>query len=101
MAKTSSVQRNEKRKRLVKQTGARRARLKAIIKDRELPPEERFQAVLALSEMPRNGSKDRVRNRCALTGRSRGYFRQFNLCRNKLRELASLGELPGVTKSSW
>jgi len=101
MAKTSSVERNNKRKRLVKQTAGRRARLKEIIKNRDLPPEERFQAVLTLSEMPRNGAKDRVRNRCALTGRSRGYFRQFNLSRNKLRELASHGELPGVTKSSW
>lgn len=101
MAKTSAIQRNEKRKRLTKSGAARRAKLKATIKDRDIAPEERFQAVLALAEMPRNGAKDRVRNRCALTGRPRGYFRQFNLCRNKLRELASLGELPGVTKSSW
>jgi small subunit ribosomal protein S14 len=101
MAKKSAIERNEKRKRLVKSTAGRRARLKAIIQDKDIAPEDRFQAVLALAEMPRNGAKDRVRNRCALTGRSRGYYRQFNLCRNQLRELASLGELPGVTKSSW
>jgi small subunit ribosomal protein S14 len=101
MAKTSSVERNDKRKRMVKQHAARRARLKETIKNRELPPEDRFQAVLSLAEMPRNGAKTRIRSRCALTGRSRAVYRKFNLSRNKLRELASRGELPGVTKSSW
>ena len=101
MAKTSSVERNEKRKRLVKKHEGRRARLKAIVRNRDLPPEERFQAVLTLAEVPRNSAKDRVRNRCVLTGRSRAVYRKFNLSRNKLRELASRGELPGVTKSSW
>lgn len=101
MAKVSSTERNEKRKRLVKQNAGRRARLKDIISNRDLPPEERFQAVLSLAEMPRNSAKTRVRNRCALTGRSRAYHRKFNLSRNMLRELASRGELPGVTKSSW
>jgi small subunit ribosomal protein S14 len=101
MAKTCSVERNKKRERMTKNHAARRARLKDIVKDRDVAPEDRFQAMLTLAEMPRNGAKTRIRNRCALTGRSRGYFRKFNLCRNKLRELASLGELPGVTKSSW
>lgn len=101
MAKTCSINRNEKRKKLTKQHSARRAKLKAIVSDRDLPPEERFQAVLKLAEMPRNGTKIRVRNRCELTGRPRSYHRKFKLCRNVLRELAQLGELPGVTKSSW
>lgn len=101
MAKTCSVNRNEKRRKMVKSCAARRAKLKAIIKDRKLPPEQRFEAVLKLAEMPRNGSKTRVRNRCELTGRSRGVFRKFRLSRNKLRELAQRGELPGVVKSSW
>ncbi len=101
MAKTSSIERNKKRERLTKQYAGRRARLKAIVKDRDLPPEDRFQAMLTLAETPRNSAKTRIRNRCALTGRSRGFFRKFNLSRNKLRELASHGELPGVTKSSW
>ena len=101
MAKTCSINRNEKRKKLTKQHSARRAKLKAIVSDRDLPPEERFQAVLKLAEMPRNGAKIRTRNRCELTGRPRSYHRKFKLCRNVLRELAQLGELPGVTKSSW
>jgi len=101
MAKSCSVERNDKRVRLVKKYAGKRAKLKAIINDREAPMEERFQAVLKLAEMPRNSAKNRVRNRCALTGRPRGHFRKFRLCRNKLRELASHGELPGITKSSW
>ncbi|MAH05360.1 MAG: 30S ribosomal protein S14 [Pseudomonadota bacterium] len=101
MAKVSAVQRDLKRRKLVKQTANRRAKLKAVIKNKELPMEERFQAVLKLADMPRNGAKDRVRNRCALTGRPRGHHRKFNISRVALRELASRGELPGVTKSSW
>lgn len=101
MAKTCSINRNNKRKTLTKQHAARRAKLKAIISDREQPPEDRFQAVLKLAEMPRNGAKIRVRNRCELTGRPRAHHRKFKLCRNVIRELAQLGELPGVTKSSW
>jgi small subunit ribosomal protein S14 len=101
MAKTCSVERNDKRRRMAKRDAGKRAKLKAIISDRDAPMEERFQAVLKLAEMPRNGAKIRVRNRCALTGRTRGHHRKFRLCRNKLRELASKGELPGVTKSSW
>lgn len=101
MAKTSMIERNNKRRSLVKAHAAKRAKLKAAIRNFKLPAEDRFQAVMALAEMPRNSSKTRVRNRCALTGRPRGHFRKFNLSRNALRKLASLGELPGVTKSSW
>ncbi len=101
MAKICSVNRNEKRRKLVKRYAATRAKLKALIKDEKAPAEDRFQAVLKLAEMPRNSSKVRVRNRCALTGRPRGHHRKFNLSRNALRLLASRGELPGVTKSSW
>jgi len=101
MAKTCSINRNNKRKKLTKQHAARRAKLKAIISDRDQPPEDRFQAVLKLAEMPRNGAKIRVRNRCEITGRPRAHHRKFKLCRNVIRELAQLGELPGVTKSSW
>lgn len=101
MAKVSAVNRDLKRRRLVKKHAARRAKLKAVIADRNASVEERFQAVLKLAQLPRNSSKVRVRNRCALTGRPRGNFRKFQLSRNALRELASHGELPGVTKSSW
>lgn len=101
MAKTSSVKRNDKRRRMAKQYANRRAKLKAIIQDRELPMEERFQATLKLAEVPRNSAKNRIRNRCVLTGRSRSVSRKFRLGRSKLRELASRGELPGVTKASW
>ena len=101
MAKTSMIERDKKCRALVKSCATKRAKLKALIRNSKLAAEERFQAVLTLAEMPRNSSKTRVRNRCALTGRPRGHFRKFNLSRNALRKLASLGELPGVTKSSW
>lgn len=101
MAKSCSINRNNKRIKLTKQHAARRAKLKAIVNNRELPPEERFQAVLKLAEMPRNGAKIRVRNRCELTGRPRAHHRKFKLCRNVIRELAQVGALPGVVKSSW
>ena len=101
MAKTSMVERDQKRTRLVKKYAAKRAKLKAIIKDQSVPADERFQATLQLAKLPRNSSKVRQRNRCALTGRPHGYYRKFNLSRIALRDLASRGELPGVTKSSW
>lgn len=101
MAKVSAVNRDNKRRKLVKSKAERRAKLKALIRDRNQPMEDRFMAVLQLAEMPRNSSKTRVRNRCAITGRPRGHHRKFNLCRVVLRDLASKGELPGVTKSSW
>lgn len=101
MAKVCMIERDQKRRRMVKSLANKRAALKAIIKDRTISPEERFQATLKLAELPRNSSKTRIRNRCALTGRPRGYFRKMNLSRIALRDLASRGELPGVTKSSW
>jgi len=97
----SSVERNKKRERMAKQQLGKRARLKAIVMNRETSLEDRFEASLKLAEMPRNGAKVRVRLRCSLTGRSRGNYRKFQLCRNKLRELASLGQIPGMVKSSW
>lgn len=101
MAKSSSVERNQKRERLVKKYAKKRAELKAIIYNKDASLEDRFGASLKLAELPRNSSKIRVRNRCNLTGRPRGYFRKFGISRIALRDLASHGELPGVTKSSW
>ncbi len=101
MAKTSSVEKNNRRRRLSAQHAAKRKRLKEIASDLKLPAEERFKARIKLAEMPRNGSPTRIRNRCELTGRARGYYRKLKLCRNQLRELASQGMIPGMTKSSW
>jgi len=101
MAKKSAVERNKKRKRMTGKFASRRASLKTVINDRDLPPEDRFAAQLKLSKMPRNGSKTRIRNRCEMTGRPRGFYRKFKLSRIALRDLASLGLIPGVTKSSW
>lgn len=101
MAKVSAVQRDLKRRRLVKKYANKRAKLRTIIRNKENSPEERFEAMLKLAELPRNSAPVRVRNRCALTGRPRAFHRKFHLSRNMLRKLASYGELPGVTKSSW
>jgi small subunit ribosomal protein S14 len=101
MAKTSTVERNIKRRRMVKSAATKRAKLKAIIKDRDTTDEERFAAVVKLSEVPRNSSKVRIRNRCELTGRPRATYRKFKMARNKLREYASKGMIPGMVKSSW
>jgi small subunit ribosomal protein S14 len=101
MAKTCILERDQKRRRLVKQKASKRAKLKAIIKNKDLSAEDRFMAVLKLAEMPRNSSKVRVKNRCSVSGRPRAYYRKFNMSRIALRDLASRGELPGVTKSSW
>jgi small subunit ribosomal protein S14 len=101
MAKTSSVERNKKRERLAKQYANRRAKLKAVIQDQETTVEDRFEAVLKLAELPRNSSPTRVRLRCAVTGRSRGNYRKFKLCRIQLRELGHRGQIPGMVKSSW
>jgi small subunit ribosomal protein S14 len=101
VAKKSSIEKNARRIKLVKSIAGRRTRLKAIAIDRTAAPEERFSAQLKLAELPRNGSKTRVRNRCALTGRPRGYYRKFKLSRIALRELASSGQIPGMVKSSW
>ncbi len=101
MAKVSMIERDKKRRKLVEKYADKRAKLNAIIKDKSAPADERFQATMALAKLPRNSAKVRIRNRCALTGRPRGYFRKMNLSRIALRDLASRGELPGVTKSSW
>jgi small subunit ribosomal protein S14 len=101
MAKTSSVNKNRHRMKLVKRMAPKRARLKAVAEDRSLPPEERFAARLKLAQMPRNAAAVRIRNRCELTGRPRGYYRKFKLSRIALRELASSGQIPGMVKSSW
>ncbi len=101
MAKTSIVERDKKRERMVRRYRAKRAALTAIAKDLSLSPEERMKAVIKLSEMPRNSSRVRLHNRCELTGRPRGVYRKFKLCRIKLRDLASDGQIPGMVKSSW
>jgi small subunit ribosomal protein S14 len=101
MAKISSVQKNKNRTKLVQKFANKRAKLKAIAKDRSLSPEEQFEARLKLAALPRNSSKTRIRNRCELTGRPRAFYRKFKLCRVMLRELASAGQIPGMVKSSW
>ena len=101
MAKLSSINKNEKRKKLVKKYAGRYARLKAIANDNSLDDTDRLMARLKLAEIPRNGNPTRVRNRCELTGRPRAYYRKFRLCRIQLRDLANKGLIPGVTKSSW
>jgi small subunit ribosomal protein S14 len=101
MAKLSSINKNERRKKLVKKYAGRYARLKAIADDESKDETERLIARLKLAEIPRNGNPTRVRNRCEITGRSRAYYRKFRLSRVMLRELANKGLIPGVTKSSW
>ncbi len=101
MAKKSSIEKNNRRAKLAKQVTPRRARLKAIARNREAAPEDRFQAQLKLSQLPRNSSETRIRNRCSLTGRPRGFYRKFKLSRIAVRELASSGQIPGMLKSSW
>ncbi|MCQ9155882.1 30S ribosomal protein S14 [Acidomonas methanolica] len=101
MAKVSAVNRNAKRAYMAQRDKAKRTALKDIIKDRDRPVEERFEASLKLAELPRNGSAVRVRLRCKLTGRPRANYRKFELCRVALRDLASAGQIPGMVKSSW
>jgi small subunit ribosomal protein S14 len=101
MAKTSMVERNKKRRRLAQKFKTRRTRLKSVAADRNLPAEERFAARLKLAELPRNSSPTRIRNRCELTGRPRGYYRKLKMSRIALRDLASQGQIPGMVKSSW
>jgi len=101
MAKTSQVNRNAKRERMAGRDKDKRATLKATVMDRTLPVEDRFEATLKLAQLPRNGAKVRVRLRCELTGRARGNYRKFKLCRIAFRDLASTGQLPGVAKASW
>lgn len=101
MATTVSIEKNKSRRKLAAKHAPKRAALKKLIMDRDTSSEERFKAVVKLAEMPRNSAKIRIRNRCALTGRARGYHRKFGLSRLMLRELASKGQIPGVTKASW
>tara|TARA_R110002073_G_scaffold188611_1_gene347486 strand:+ start:377 stop:682 length:306 start_codon:yes stop_codon:yes gene_type:complete len=101
MAKESAIQKNQKRRRLVKKYSEQRKELKSVIQDRSLPPEDRFMAQLRLAELPRNSSPTRVRNRCRVTGRPRGFYRKFGISRIAMRDLGSVGALPGLVKSSW
>ena len=101
MAKLALINREEKRAKLVAKFAAKRADLVAKTKDQGLSDDERADARLKLQALPRNANPTRQRNRCALTGRPRGVFRKFGLCRNKLREIAFRGEVPGMTKASW
>ena len=101
MAKTSSIQRNLKRIRLEKKFSKKRMELKKIIKNRKLPLDERFKAQLKLAKLPRNSAKTRIRNRCEITGSPHGVYRKLRISRIALRDLASKGKIPGMTKSSW
>jgi small subunit ribosomal protein S14 len=101
MAKKSSVEKNNRRRKLTKKFSGRRSRLKAIAQDKARPMEERFAAALKLAELPRNSSATRVRNRCEMTGRPRAYYRKHKLSRIALRDLGSKGLIPGLVKSSW
>jgi small subunit ribosomal protein S14 len=101
MAKKSSIEKNDRRRALAKQYSAKRTKLKTVANDEARPPEERFQARLKLAELPRNSSPVRIRNRCEVTGRPRGVYRKLKMSRIALRELGSLGLIPGLVKSSW
>jgi|SRR6266545_4069845 small subunit ribosomal protein S14 len=101
MAKKSSIEKNNRRRRLAKKFSGRRSRLRAIARDKNKPMEERFAATLKLAELPRNSSATRVRNRCEMTGRPRAYYRKHKLSRIALRDLGSKGMIPGLLKSSW
>lgn len=101
MSKLCMKERERKRRSMNKSARTKREKLKATVMNKSLPIEERFAATQKLAEMPRNSSRVRQRNRCELTGRGRGYYRKFRLCRNKLRELGSFGMIPGLVKASW
>jgi len=101
MAKTSAVEKNERRRKLSARYAAKRRALKAIIMDQKKPLEERFQAQLKLAALPRNGAQVRIHNRCEVTGRPKAYYRKLRMSRIALRELGSLGMIPGLVKSSW
>ncbi|SIQ57711.1 SSU ribosomal protein S14P [Rhizobium sp. RU33A] len=101
MAKTSAVEKNKRRRKIVASQANKRAGLKAIIMNQSLSIEERFKATLRLAELPRDGSKTRVRNRCEVTGRPRAFYRKLGMSRIALRELGNTGKVPGVVKSSW
>ena len=101
MAKTSAIQRNLKRIRLNKKFQKKRDALKKIIRNKKLPLDERFAAQLKLTKLPKNSSRIRIRNRCEITGRPHGVYRKLRISRIALRDLASKGKIPGMTKSSW
>ena len=101
MAKVSAFTKNKRREKLTAKHANKRAELKAITMKRDLPIEERFKAQLKLNELPRNGAKTRIRNRCEVTGRPRGYYRKLKMSRIALRELGNYGQIPGLVKSSW
>ena len=101
MAKTSSIEKNNRRKKLAKQFAGKRAKLKAITMNQSASMEERFAAALKLAELPRNSAKVRVRNRCEVSGRPRGFYRKLKMSRIALRQLGNLGQIPGLVKSSW
>jgi len=101
MAKKSSIEKNNRRRRLAEQYKSRRNKLRAVATDKSVATEERFAARIKLAELPRNSSPTRIRNRCEMTGRARSYYRKMKLSRIKLREMASQGLIPGMVKSSW
>ncbi|HLK84132.1 MAG TPA: 30S ribosomal protein S14 [Xanthobacteraceae bacterium] len=101
MAKTSSVEKNNRRRRLAKKYAGKRSRLKVIVGDKNRPLEERFDAAMKLAALPRNGSTTRIRNRCEVTGRARGYYRKLKMSRIAIREFGANGLIPGLVKSSW
>lgn len=101
MAKVSAVEKNKKRIKLAKQYESKRKKLKQIVMDKKTNLNERFEAALKLSKLPKNSAKIRIRNRCEITGRPHGYYRKLKMSRIALRELASMGKIPGMTKSSW
>lgn len=101
MAKSGKINMNDRRRKLTAQYAEKRKRLRETVKNKSLPVEERFAASLKLASLPRNSAPSRVRNRCEMTGRPRGFYRKLRICRNQLRELASQGLIPGMTKSSW
>jgi small subunit ribosomal protein S14 len=101
MAKTSSIEKNKRRRRLTKKYAGKRSRLRAIAHDRNKPLEERFEASVKLAALPRNGAGTRVRNRCEVTGRARAYYRKLKMSRIAMREFGSKGLIPGLVKSSW
>jgi small subunit ribosomal protein S14 len=101
MAKKSSIEKNERRRKLTKKFSARRSRLKAIARDKNATMEDRFEAAMKLAELPRNGSATRIRNRCEVTGRPRAFYRKLKMSRIAMRELGSKGLIPGLVKSSW
>jgi small subunit ribosomal protein S14 len=101
MAKTSSIEKNNRRRKMTKKFAGKRARLKAIAYDKARPLEERFEAQLKLAQLPRNSSATRIRNRCEITGRARAYYRKLKMSRIAMRDLGSRGLIPGLVKSSW